>query len=356
MAHSPRHQAARQRGAQTGERFEQAWDGIRQDRCDYQQPIPDAATLAQQRLEAAVVYALVEGFRHDWGVVDRAALAIGSVHPEPVRLTIDPVAGRELEVLTRLLPYYDGRPGHMGNFFGVPGLRLRPDGRDRDYWELGWLDETGRDRGTQLRIRRPRPRPGAQLLPPTPGSGPDGQPGLEDFYQELAPLWHTHPRSISGVERQRDLRGYYDYPADQAKLLSRLLRRPYLMVWPVGRGARAVCLYHHARLDLVVEWFGGPPGGRGGSRLPGRRPGPAAKRPGRAGPAGGHLGVDAEAACGRDGAGAPAPGGANSPRCLAATGNTHRSAMAATGMAARCRTVRIGCGQRSRTEHRTQGR
>jgi hypothetical protein len=61
MAHSPRHQAARQRGAQTGERFEQAWEGIRQDRCDYQRPIPDAATLAQQRLEAAVVYALVEG-------------------------------------------------------------------------------------------------------------------------------------------------------------------------------------------------------------------------------------------------------------------------------------------------------
>jgi hypothetical protein len=261
MPHSPRHQAARQRRAQTGERFEQAWEGIRQDRCDYQRPIPDAATLAQQRLEAAVVYALVEGFRHDWGVVDRAALAIGSVHPEPDRLTIDPVAGRELEVLTLLLPYYDGRPGRMGNFFGVPGLRLRPDGQDHDFWELGWLDETGRDRGTQLRIRRPRlrPRPGARLLPPTSGSGSDGQPGHQDFYRELAPLWHTHPRSISAVERARDLRGYYDYPADQAKLLSRLLRRLQLLVWPAGRGARAVCLYHHARLDLVVEWFGGPP-------------------------------------------------------------------------------------------------
>jgi hypothetical protein len=233
-------------------------EGIRQDRCHYQRPIPDAATLAQQRLEAAVVYALVEGFRHEWGVVDRAALAIRSVHPEPDRLTIDPVAGRELEVLAVLLPYYDGRPGQMGNFFGVPGLRLRPDGRDRDYWELGWLDETGRDRGTQLRIRRPRPRPGAHLLPPTPGSGADGQPGVEDFCRELAPLWHTHPRSMSGVERDRDLRGYCDYPADQAKLLSRLLRRPRLLVWPASRGARAVCLYHHARLDLVVEWFGGP--------------------------------------------------------------------------------------------------
>jgi hypothetical protein len=44
------------------------------------------------------------------------ALAIGSVRPEPDRLTIDPVAGRELEVLTVLLPYYDGRPGQMGNF------------------------------------------------------------------------------------------------------------------------------------------------------------------------------------------------------------------------------------------------
>jgi hypothetical protein len=259
MAHSPRHQAARQRGAQTGERFEQAWEGIRQDQCDYQRPIPDAATLAQQRLEAAVVYALVEGFRHEWGVVDRAALAIASVRPEPDRLTIDPVAGRELEVLTLLLPYYDGRPGQMGNFFGVPGLRLRPDGQDRDYWELGWLDETGRDRGTQLRIRRPRPRPGAHLLPPTPGSGADDQPGPQDFYRELAPLWHTHPGSISDVERARDLRGYCDYPADQAELLSRLLRRPRLLVWPAGRGARAVCLYHHARLDLVVEWFGGPP-------------------------------------------------------------------------------------------------
>ena len=52
MPHSPRHQAARQRGAQTGEHFEQAWEAIRQDRCDYQRPIPDAATLAQQRLEA----------------------------------------------------------------------------------------------------------------------------------------------------------------------------------------------------------------------------------------------------------------------------------------------------------------
>jgi hypothetical protein len=31
------------------------------------------------------------------------------------------------------------------------------------------------------------------------------------------------------------------------------------LVWPASRGARAVCLYHHARLDLVVEWFGGPP-------------------------------------------------------------------------------------------------
>jgi hypothetical protein len=159
-------------------------------------------------------------------VVDRAALAIRSVHPEPDRLTINPVAGRELEVLTVLLPYYDGRPGQMGNFFGVPGLRLRPD---------------------------------ADLLPPTPGSGADGQPGLEDFYRELAPLWHTHPRSISGVERARDLLGDCDSPVDQAELLSRLLRRPQLLVWPAGRGARAVCLYHHARLDLVVEWFGGPP-------------------------------------------------------------------------------------------------
>jgi hypothetical protein len=259
MAHSPRHQAARQRGAQTGEPFEQATEAIRQDRCDYQRPVPDATTLAQQRLEAAVVYALVEGFRHEWGVVDRAALAIGSVRPEPDRLTIDPVAGRELEVLTALLPYYDRRPGQMGNFFGVPGLRLRPDRQDSDYWELGWLDETGRDRGTQLRIRRPRCRPGAHLLPPTPESGPDGQPGPQDFYRELAPLWHTHPRSISNVERARDLRGYCDYPADQAELLSRLLRRPYLLVWPASRGARTVCLYHHARLDLVVEWFGGPP-------------------------------------------------------------------------------------------------
>jgi hypothetical protein len=257
MAHSPRHQAARQRGAQTGEGFEQAWERIRQDRCDYQRPIPDAATLAQQRLEAAVVYALVEGFRHEWSVVDHAALAIGSVHPEPDRLTIDPVAGRELELLTLLLPYYDGRPGQMGNFFGVPGLRLRPDRQDRDYWELGWLDESGRDRGTQLRIRRPRL--GAHLLPPTPGSGADGQPGLEDFYRELAPLWHTHPQSMSGMERDRDLLGDCDFPADQAELLSRLLRRPQLLVWPAGRGARAVCLYHHARRDLVVEWFGGPP-------------------------------------------------------------------------------------------------
>jgi hypothetical protein len=33
---------------------------------DYKRPIPDAATLVQQRLEAAVVYALVEGFRHEW--------------------------------------------------------------------------------------------------------------------------------------------------------------------------------------------------------------------------------------------------------------------------------------------------
>jgi len=259
MAHSPRRQAARQRGAQTGERFEQAWEGIRQDRCDYQQPIPDAATLVQQRLEAAVVYALVEGLRHEWGVVDRAALAIGSVHPAPDRLTIDPVVGRELEVLTALLPYYDGRPGQMGNFWGVPGLRLRPDGQHRDYWELGWLDEAGRDRGTQLRIRRPRTRPGARLLPPTPGSGPEGQPGQQDFYRDLSPLWHTHPRSISAVECERDLCGYYDYPADQAKLLSRLLRRSQLLVWPASHGAQAVCLYHHARLDLVVEWFGGPP-------------------------------------------------------------------------------------------------
>jgi hypothetical protein len=129
MAHSPRHQAARQRGAQTGEGFEQAWEGIRQDRCDYQRPIPDAAILIQQRLEAAVMYALVEGFRHEWGVIDRAALAIESVHPEPDRLTIEPVVGRELELLTMLLPYYDGRPGQMGNFVGVPGLRLRPDGQ-----------------------------------------------------------------------------------------------------------------------------------------------------------------------------------------------------------------------------------
>jgi hypothetical protein len=95
-------------------------------------------------------------------VVDHTALAIGSVHPEPDRLTINPLVGRDLEVLTALLPYYDGRLGQMGDFFGAPGLRLRPDGQSRDYWELGWLDETGRDRGTQLRIRRPPtccPRP-----------------------------------------------------------------------------------------------------------------------------------------------------------------------------------------------------
>ena len=68
--HSPRHQAARQRGAQTGERFAQAWQGIRHDRCDYQRPIPDAATLALQQLEAAVVYALVEGpaMRGAWSI------------------------------------------------------------------------------------------------------------------------------------------------------------------------------------------------------------------------------------------------------------------------------------------------
>jgi len=229
---------------------------MRRDRCDDERPIPGAATLAQRRMEAAVLYALVDGFRHEWGVVERAPLAIRSVHPEPDRLTIDPVAGRELEVLTLLLPYFDGRPGQMGNFCGVPGLRLRPDGQDSNYWELGWLDGTGRDRGTQLWIRRPRH--GARLLPPTPGSGPYGQPDLDDYYRQLEPLWHTHPRSISRVEQARELRGECEYPADQAELLSRLLRRPYVLVWPAGRGARAVCLYHHARLDLVVEWFCGP--------------------------------------------------------------------------------------------------
>jgi hypothetical protein len=257
MVHSPRHQAARQRRAHTGESFAQAWEGIRQDRCNDEQPIPDAATLAQQRLEAALVYALVEGFRHEWGVVDRAPLAIRSVHPEPDRLTIHPVAGRELELLTLLMPYYDGRPGQMGNFSGVPGLRPRPDGQDSNFWELDWLDETGHDRGTQLRIRRPRS--GARLLPPTPGSEPYGHPDLDDYYRQLEPLWHSHPHSISRVERQRDLRGYYDYPVDQAELLSRLLRRPHLLVWPAGRGARAVCLYDHGRADFVLEWFGGPP-------------------------------------------------------------------------------------------------
>jgi hypothetical protein len=258
IVHSSRYQAGRQRGAQTGERFQQAWEGegIRRGRSPDARPIPDAATLTQRWLETATVYALVDGFRHEWGVVDRAPLAIRSVHPEPGRLTIDPVAGRELELLTLLLPYYDERPGQMGNFSGVPGLRLLPDGQDRDYWELGWLDETGRDRGTQLRIRRPRSE--SRLLPPTPGSGPYGHPELDNHYRELVPLWHTHPRSISQVERARDLRGYLEFPADQAKLLSRLLRRPSLLVWPAGRGAEAVCLYHHGRVDLVVEWFGGP--------------------------------------------------------------------------------------------------
>jgi hypothetical protein len=257
MVHSPRHQAARQRAARTGESFAEAREGIRQDRCDDERPIPDATTLAQRRMETAVVYALVEGFRHEWGVVERAPLAIHSVRPERDRLTIHPVAGRELEVLTLLLPYYDGRPGQMGNFSGVPGLRLRRDRLGSDYWSLCWLDGTGHDRGTQLRIRRPRH--GARLLPPTPGSGPYGHPDFDDYYRQLAPLWHTHPRSISGVERTHELSGDCEYTADQAELVSRLLRRPYLLVWPAGRGARAVCLYHHGRSDLVVEWFGGPP-------------------------------------------------------------------------------------------------
>src|SRR5215217_1568609 len=168
-----------------------------------------------------------------------------------------------------------GGRARWATFFGVPGLRLRPDGQGSDFWELGWLNESGRDRGTQLRIRRPRP--GAHLLPPTPGSRAKGQPGVEDFYRELAPRWHTHRGSASGVERDRDLRGYCDYPADQAKLLSRLLRRPWLLGWPAGRGARAVCLYHHAPPGPGRRVVRRAAGGRGGSRLPGRWPGPAAK-------------------------------------------------------------------------------
>jgi hypothetical protein len=177
---------------------------MQRDRCNDERPVPDATTLAQQRLEAAVVYALVEGFRHEWGVVDRAPLAIRSVRPEPNRLTIQPVAGRELELLTLLLPYYDGRPGQMGNFSGVPGLRPRPDSQDGNYWELDWLDETGHDRGTQLRIHRPRS--GARLLPLTSESEPYGHPDLDGYYRQLEPLWDSHPRSISRVERQRDLK------------------------------------------------------------------------------------------------------------------------------------------------------
>ena len=160
--------------------------------------------------------------------------------------------------------------------------------------------------------------------------------------QELAPLWHTHPRSISGVERDRDLRGYYDYPADQAKLLSRLLRRPRLLVWPAGRGARAVCLNHHARLDLVVEWFGGPPVAEVAAAFLAAgldlQPRDRAAQGLRDGTCEWTLKLHA----GTDGAGAPTPGGATPPRCLAAPGDPHQSAMTATGTAARCRTATVG--------------
>ncbi|MEU8582213.1 hypothetical protein [Streptomyces abikoensis] len=193
------------------------------------QPVPDASTKPQRRLEAFVVNTLANTFRDRQ--LDGSVLGINKAEPSLDSLELQLHPDMANHVIAALLPRVDWE---YGGLKGVPGLRPRERGG-----HLVLEDVSGR---AALRVFQPV---GERLRLP------QGRRG------ELA-VWRKSPRRLHGSEepdlaawqggsREREANFARDY------LLSRMLRRPRLL----NRVAKAhgfANSYTHGYSDLVVEW------------------------------------------------------------------------------------------------------
>lgn len=176
-------------------------------------PIPEAASPAQQRLEARVLLALLE-FRN---IYTRFPLGITAVHPEPhgIGLAVESEE-RAAEILFNLLPSCASGQ----ELQGVPGLRITR--RDRTAIELQVLGEHGRLRLFGLPARLWRSAEASTL---TNWIDPDS----------MQLCWRSSPRSWTQAEQEHhaqwvDGNDHYTQVTQRGAWLgSGLLRRAALL-------------------------------------------------------------------------------------------------------------------------------
>ncbi|MFF2627880.1 hypothetical protein ACFVUN_19195 [Kitasatospora griseola] len=190
-------------------------------------PIADAPDPRQRRFEAQLAHVLAESFQDHQ--LNGALLGVQEALPngQGLDLFLEPAMAEA--VIYELLPRFDHS---YGGIRGVPGLRVRGDGRK---WTLhavglGRVVVARTDRG---RIRLPVPRD-----------------------DEVA-LWGRQPGDLSRDEKREiewwaDAKGANDVHIRDL-LMSRLLRRPELINRTSQPHGFANCYNHHAG-DLVIEW------------------------------------------------------------------------------------------------------
>ncbi|MFG1796682.1 hypothetical protein [Nocardia sp. NPDC049149] len=186
----------------------------------------------QLRLEFAVFYELVNEFN---GSFDRPGTALGleSVHARDGYLVLIPAPEYSRRVVSRLLPSYDRE---SGNHYGVAGLRARPRGAE---WEL-------RVHNTDAKLHIPAVRFPADLV-----KGWNPVPDKFDL------IWNSHEHLLTEEEIFRWFSPFRDGAPTQS-LARSLLRRPNVIQRLNARGTCWVDIYHHAYMDVMLEWCCGP--------------------------------------------------------------------------------------------------
>ena len=195
-------------------------------------PIPEAASPAQQDLEARVLMGLLE-FRNSY---TRYPLGITSVHPQPdgIALRVESME-RAAEILFNLLPTYVSED----EVHGVPGLRITRRGRTAI--ELSVLGEAARVRLTGLPARLWRDAVTRMLAEWT---DPD----------DLLLRWRASPKAWTDAERRH--RAQWDDPANH---VTHLLRQG---LW-LGSGLlRRAALLHTLSNTFFVDGYRGATSGK----------------------------------------------------------------------------------------------
>ena len=200
----------------------------------FRQPVPDARSRDQRRLEAKIAPVLAEALRDRQ--LDGALLGFHRVEPAPDCISLYPHPAMANRVIRELLPRLDDE--YYGDLRGVPGLRAR--------WHRGKVILYDLTTNAQVHVIWPRRSPPVAVNLESPGHAIWRYDRLDTEEADGRAWWTGEAYSNPGRPSVAAEVAARDW------LLSRVLRRVAL----VNRGASLhgfANTYSHDRGDLVVE-------------------------------------------------------------------------------------------------------